>query len=39
MQTTGARRSRGLLFAAVMVLMFFGSVEILLRFVGVDRPA
>ena len=39
MQTTGARRSRKLLFAAVMVLMFFSAVEVLLRFVGVDRPA
>ena len=38
MQTIDTRRGRGLLFAAVMVLMFFGSIEILLRFVGVDRP-
>ncbi len=38
MPTTGARGGRKLLFAAVMMLMFFGAVEILLRVVGVDEP-
>jgi lysophospholipase L1-like esterase len=31
--------SRKLLFAALMVLLFFGAVDVLLRFVGIDRPA